>query len=108
LLVMQPIIFDFLQKPSEICVWFQICLIACLRVGINISEELYHWQFLVYTRFLCFVINKFSSCLGRNIFKDLIFEFSWLWHLTVAWILTFVVNPQTYYTKVFYLLSYLL
>jgi hypothetical protein len=63
-----PLIFLFVQKSSEICARFPICFIARLWVGVNISEEWYWWslfEFVAYTRFLCFVINNYSSCFCR-------------------------------------------
>ncbi len=75
LLTLRPWFFGFLEKSSEICVRFPICLLARLSVGIDISEEGYR-LFPSILRICCiysiskfFVINNHSSYLGRNISK---------------------------------------
>jgi hypothetical protein len=61
---------------------------------------------------LCFVINNYSRCFGRNISKDPKFDFSQVWHLIVglyaAKILKLVFNRQKYASKFFYLSSHIL
>jgi hypothetical protein len=60
------------------------------------------FEFVAYARFLCFVINHYSSCFGRNILTDPNFDFSPLWPLIVG-LLRLVFNLQNYASNIFYL-----
>jgi hypothetical protein len=67
---------------------------------------------VAYTRFLCLVINNYSSCFGRNILKDPNFDFSRLSPLILdlysEGLLRLVFNLQNYASNNFYLFSHIL